>query len=643
MAITPVQQKKFFDALEAGFGKAQSARAAGISEATAYRLINKMEKQPSTLKPMREGTTKDYKQALAEMKLEGPKPYERLSADAKRALVDFDFFRERYFGHVPTPWQKEAAVELVRLLETEQKEYVVLNCPPGVGKTTMIHDIICWMIVRNRKVRILIGSATMQQAKKSLNRIRRSLERVTPVTVDDNLKQRGLAVDAEGVLAVDFGRFKPLDREQWTNEAFIVMQEEFGGAISEKESTVQAYGMDATYLGDRVDAAIWDDLVDPKTTKSVELREQLEERWGDVAESRLEPSGLMALVGQRLAGDDLYRYCLDMLQPLDLEDEDMMDEMSEEEIASLRRDKKYQHIKFQAHYEEKCSENTHKPASKPYPEGCLLDPRRLPWREIKGIMSNRANRFQVVYQQEDTAVDDVFVQNYWIYGYGGHPGCVDKDRDQWQMPAGINPADCIAIATADPSPTNYWAIEMWVYHPASNQRFLLDLIRAKMEAPDFLDFNLNEQRFTGVMEEWQKTSETIGFPIQYWIVERNAAQRFMLQYDMVKKGMALRGVEIMPHDTTGRNKADESLGVTSIREHYQYGRVRLMGKGEGKVRSMRLIDEVTKYGHDRTDDCVMAHWFFEWNLPRLSQPTVTLAPAWRPSWAKNVKKTLVRI
>ena len=170
---------------------------------------------------------------------------------------------------------------------------------------------------------------------------------------------------------------------------------------------------------------------------------------------------------------------------------------------------------------------------------------------------------------------------------------------------------------------------------------MLDLVRQKMEAPEFLDYDFNQGKYVGIMEEWQHLSEGLGFPIQYWIVEENAAQRFMLQYDAVKKWRQIRGVEIIGHNTN-RNKADAELGVTTISQHYRFGRVRLMGKGEGKVRSMKLIDEVTRYPHGRTDDCVMAQWFFEWNLPNLYAPKTQSVKAWRPNWVKNTALSNMR-
>jgi len=637
MAVTPVQRKKYFEARAAGFSIAQSAQKAKFSEATAYRV----EKAAQNLRADEgiDSSASNYRELKAESKLEGPKKYENLPAEAQQALEDFGYFRRRYFGRVSTPWQEEAGEALVKLLESDQKEYVVMNMPPGSGKTTLLHDMTCWIICRNRSVRLLTGSATMSLAKRNLMRVRRSLERVIPEQADDNLKARGQAFDAESTLAQDFGRFKPLDKELWTNEAFIVMQPEDAGAISEKEPTLSAYGMDSGFIGGRFDGCFWDDLVDPRKVRSAEQREAMEDWYQDVAETRLEPAGMLALIGQRLAPDDLYRFALDMTQPI--EDEEVLDVLTDEEIANLRHDKKYKHLKYKAHYEELCDPGHHKRGSEAYPKGCLLDPRRLPWREISNLMSNRGERFAVVYQQEDIALDETLVRNEWVYGHGTSIGCIDKDRDRWEIPPGLNPADCMVVATADPSPTNFWSIQCWLYHPESQQRFLLDLIRKKMEAPEFLEYNYNIGEFTGVMEEWQRLSTSLGFPIQTWVIEQNAAQRFMLQYDHFKRWRQLNGVEVIPHNTN-TNKSDANYGVTTISQHWRFGRVRLMGKGEGKVRSMALIDEVTKYPHGRTDDCVMAEWFFEWNIPNLYQPKTQKVQAWRPNWVRQTQLSNLR-
>jgi hypothetical protein len=137
------------------------------------------------------------------------------------------------------------------------------------------------------------------------------------------------------------------------------------------------------------------------------------------------------------------------------------------------------------------------------------------------------------------------------------------------------------------------------------------------------------------MNEWQNTSEALGFPISTWIVEANAAQRFLLQYDHVRQWRGRHNVDIIAH-TTSRNKSDSEYGVETIAPHYRFGRVRLPYKNEGKIISMKLIDEVTHYPYGRTNDCVMAHWFFEWNLPNIYTPTHgRKSVAWRPSWLRT--------
>ena len=45
-------------------------------------------------------------------------------------------------------------------LSPRTKRYLVVNCPPGSGKSTLFaHDIPAWLTVRNRQIRGMIGSA----------------------------------------------------------------------------------------------------------------------------------------------------------------------------------------------------------------------------------------------------------------------------------------------------------------------------------------------------------------------------------------------------------------------------------------------------------------------------------------------------
>lgn len=558
-----------------------------------------------------------------------PKTRAQMSPEARRALDDFAYFRRRYFGRVSSPWQEEAGNTIVELLATPQKEFVVINCPPGSGKSTLFtHDIPVWLTARNRAIRGLIGSRTEKQARTYTGRMKRTLERNTLALADDDLKRKGRAYDAEGVLAADYGSFRPSNPDVWRREEFIVEQAD-ATSIDEKEPTWTAFGMDSGSLGWRVDYVLWDDVVDKTVIRTVEAMENQRTWWEDEAETRLEPDGLLVLQGQRMSSTDLYRHSLDMKAGADDEDE-------------ISEQPKYRHIIYKAHYEDIC-EGVHSPRdAQPYPNGCLLDPIRLPWRELSSIQRNRGAKYRVLYQQEDLDPATVLVQKAWIDGGrdaegADCPGCWDNDRDVWQIPAGLS-QPYMMIATADPSPTKFWSIQAWLYHPASEQRFLIDLIRQSMDAPDFLDWNANSNTFTGVMEEWQKKSEDLGIPFSYWIVESNAAQRFLLQYDHVRRWVAKHGCQIIPHQTH-RNKSDPEFGVQTIAPHYRFGRVRLPGMQRTMARptSLKLVDEVTRWPEGQTDDCVMAHWFLEWNLPQIYVAAKTIRREWRPTWLTGAR------
>ena len=629
MTVTKAMERLYFEGRANGLSMNKAARGAGFSESTAKRLET--------------GSPDAGKYRLAARNSrEMPDPMRRkdLCPEAKRALNDFGYFQQRYLGRIPVYWQVQAAKKIVELLNTTDKEYAVINAPPGSGKSTLFtHDVACWIICQRRDVRLLIGSATSKLAGTYVARLRRTLESVIPIVAEDGDRENGTAVDAVTTVSADFGRFKPTDHETWTKEAFLVEQYD-GLSITEKEPTVTGVGRDQEFIGGRYDICIWDDLVTTNRLRSMEMIEKDRDWWDTYAERRLEPGGLLLLQGQRMGAEDLYHYCLDMEVVGGEDNQPEFDEDIEESHVANDRGtdtpRKYHHIIFKAHYGELCT-GKHRRDAKPYPQSCLLYPARLPWRDISPIMHNRPEVFATVYQQEDVAASEVLVNPIWVSGNGKEfPGCWDKDRNRLEVPQGLigGMGGFWSVMSCDPSPSRFWGIQWWLFHPESNQRFLLDLERRGMDADDFLDWNYNEGRFTGLLHEWWETSRSLGVTITHVIVEVNAAQRFLLQYDHVRRWMAMTGVEIVAH-STHRNKSDSEYGIQTLGPHWKYGRVRLPGKGEGRLCSLKLVEEVTKYPKGGTDDQVLAEWFTEWQFPILWQPEASSDSAgWRPSWLK---------
>ena len=395
-------------------------------------------------------------------------PYERLSERAKRGWDDFDYFRRVYLGRVPSPWQVDAAYKIVQHLESEEKEFLVLNCPPGAGKSTLFHDVAVWCIVRNRAIRVLIGSISQTLAKMYSRRIRETLERPVRLTVDPELVKKGLAIDAEGCLAQDYGRFKPLaSGSLWRAEEFVVEQYIPGG-LDNKEPTVSAYGIDSEFIGHRADLCLFDDVASPENAKESVARDRLIERWDSMAEARCDPGGLVSVIGQRLGPGDLYKHCLDKVTYEDVDDDDGEDATAEDAMKDPVKTPKYHHLVYRAYYEDLDTGKASKSkTAKPWPEGPLLDPVRLPWKDLSFVRYNQPQKFRVVYQQEDIDLDYQLVERPQLIGGIAsdgieYPGCIDRDRQPGSIARGLQPP-WVSIISVDPSPANFWGV-IWTVH-----------------------------------------------------------------------------------------------------------------------------------------------------------------------------------
>lgn len=615
--IDDTRWRKYAKAVSEGHSQRTAATMAGVSYSSVMRQL-----------PI---PTSRLNKVLGEFGFEkaGILDPDKVKGDAQRALEDFGYFRERYFARSTSPWAEEAAYKMLELINSPHKEYVVVNCPPGVGKSTFFtHDLPVWLAVKDRSLRTLIGSRTAGQATKYTGRIRRTFERQTPMKADDQLVERGLAKDAVSTLIADYGRFKPANADLWRMEEFVLAQEG-NVAIDDKEASFAAFGMDSGFLGGRYDLNIWDDLVDKTNTRTSDSKENLINWWETEAETRLEPGGLLILNGQRLAADDLYRYALNLV--------DWSEEFEEQPEKAPR---KYHHILYKAHYDDLCdADKTNGGHKGNYPNGCLLDDYRLPWRELSRVKKNRLDRFQTVYQQEDVDQAASLIQPAWIDGGTdstgvAHQGCWDENRNIGKWPENVS---AYSVVTADPSPTKYWAVQWWAYNPDTQIQHLVDLVRSPMDAPDFLDYNQDTHQYTGLLEEWWQRANDQGHPFTYLIVEANAAQRFMLQYDHFKRWSAIRNVNLIPHQTN-RNKSSEDYGVQTLAPHYKAGRVRLPGGDYigSKAIIKPMVKELTQWPEGQTDDTVMAHWFLIWNAPNLFHGASASAPKFsRPSWMQE--------
>src|ERR1019366_1091585 len=338
MAVSKQKQATYLEYRGKGLSQKDAGIKAGISISSAYRIERAHRDTPEGI---------ELKNKVAEARLVGPIPYEKLSSEAKRGYDDFGFFLRRYFGLVAYPWQVESAEKILELHNTDDREYVVINAPPGCGKSQMYsHYLPVWITVRNRAVKGLIGSVSQRLATRYTEQIMNTLERTFPIQNKAEDLATGRAFDAEGCIPVDYGRFKL--EGSWAKEQFTV--EQLGKQlVVGKEPTWAAYGAEGEQIGHRASFIIWDDLISDKNQSTLEQREKLERRWDDVAEARLDPGGLLILQGQRITADDIYSY--NIKKRVRTDDDEGLDE---DEGPVFERPK-YHHIKYKVHYDDVCT------------------------------------------------------------------------------------------------------------------------------------------------------------------------------------------------------------------------------------------------------------------------------------------------
>lgn len=615
--ISDEQKRKFFYLVYDPEGPrimpGLAAKELGFSKATAYRLTSGLHVHAGVNRP-------SQLQARLQADLPSPKRWDELSTDARAGLGDLNVFGEMFFCRRPSPWRKDAAMRLVdAITDRSQRTFLDMNVFPGSGKTTLLHDIKAWLICGGgtldpafgRALRIMIGSRVVRVAEHSCLRLRRSLELRRPYYDKEQRRQ------AEFVPAVEYGRFKPNtsagEESIWAKDQFLVAQLE-DVDLYEKEPTVQVASQESGFLGERVDLAVWDDIATYDNSRSPEQAESLSAWFEDEAETRVEPGGVLALVGQRLGPLDLHRNRLDAM----VTEEDGIDRP------------KYTHIVYPAHQDDLCDE-THDQWDPAGNRGCLTDAYRLPLKDWIDVRAK--TNYRTVYQQEDSDPARILIHPVWLEGGTDHdgypaPGCFDRDRGFFEWPERVGPL--IDYCVVDPASgkqsaragDSFWALEWWAVQPQTRHNYLIHGRRARIQAGDLLDWDNAQQEFKGWMHELQVGSILAGHPIRVWIIEAVAAHRYLFQFEHFRRWRQMFPmVSVIPHQTQ-RNKTDPDLGVDGLMPmRYKSGQKHLPRKrGVDSLNYIKAkVKELTTYPYAMYDDTVLADWMGEWNLDTVLQ------------------------
>lgn len=578
-----------------------------------------------------------------------PIPYAELSPRGVRWLQPngdgFGAFRVEALQRDDLPWAAETGDRILQLYRSPEDEYVVLNAPPGVGKSTLItHDFLAWVEclerAHGRELTALLGHRQMTKASAYIKRLR--------ATFSHNER-----------LIETFGRFRPETSRMaaWSTEEILIEPLSWA-ALGEKESTFTAGAYEAALLSGRFRINCWDDVIDESNTGTAEAREKLADWWWQTAETRQNEGGLTILSNARYGPEDLSWYVTQDIDENDLDDDG--------EPRPL-----YVRIRWAAHDDANCREEAGHQVQRrdlpdgepetlypqPWPAGCLLDPKRVSYKKLRHAKIKNEKRYRLVYQQEDSDPVGFLAQRVWFEGGTDaagvpYPGMFVPERrfgadprpavgdGQRQLPA-------VSVMTCDPSGSRYWVVAHWLVYP-DGAHVLYRAVRRPMQAPDLL-YRQNDGTYTGYFEEMWSLAAPAGLAPTYAIVEAHGTQKWLTQYPFVAEWMAQRGVFLIPH-ATGMNKNDPDRGVEMLRPLYQSGRVEIPYFGPEEVYfADAWRQEACSWPEGGTSDIIMAHWFLLYRLPNLMVAQVQDdeeelspdVPAWarssQPAWAKEAQ------
>lgn len=359
------------------------------------------------------------------------------------------------------------------------------------------------------------------------------------------------------------GSFVPPPRsgKKWTSKEFTVATR----TANVKGATMKAIGRTGKILSLNADIIICDDLEDDQSTAQPAQREATL-RWfnKDVA-SRKEEHTAWFYIGSRQHPEDLINHLL-------LNEEwEVIVEQAHDDGCTLPATAHDEHT------------------------DCMLFPEM---RSHRWLMQKRrtvgASIFEMQYLNRPR------VEGLVIFDREAVEGCLNRTRRIGEVPA-----NCRLIAGLDPASKQYQAAILWAVDLTSGARYLVDLENEKAGSTPHL---------RRILVDWHDR-----YRVTDWVIEDNIIDDVLAHDEKVLKIRAERGLRFIPHHTTGSNKWDSKMGVTSMVPLFEQRIIDLPYAGEDtQARVDVYINQLVHFegmsgrrSKWAKDDLVMAGWFPE--------------------------------
>lgn len=409
---------------------------------------------------------------------------------------------------------------------------VIINVPPEHAKsTTFTVNWVTWLIHKDPNIKVAIVSEAKELAMDFLHAIK---DRLTSEAYEDMHAKYAPS-----------GGWKDKD-QPWKQDRIFVN----GKSDGEKDPTVQALGLESRIYGKRIDVLILDDTVSTKNvgeiakqvrwlTKMALSRLPSEETEGwevDEAERQNRvpgvPYGLCAVLGTRIAPQDLYQHLRDEF--LDWEGGPLYTYFSQPAILERTED----------------DPSTWETL---WPHTITASGKRRPkWggRQLVSKMADlgSSDEWELVYQQADVAENadfpagavDCSINRARLHGPMQVGGTGARERGM---------AGLYVVGGLDLAAGGYTAAVVLGVDKLTSKRWILDLVNKK---------DMNASQIQALLP-----ALTDKYGIREWVIEVNAMNRYVAQDPAIVQPLRARNVRIRPH-TTGTNKTDPGFGVKSL-------------------------------------------------------------------------------
>ena len=402
---------------------------------------------------------------------------------------------------------------------------VLVLTPPRHGKSELVIRFCAWLIMMFPNIQVLWVAATTKLAVSMTRKLKATFEH-NKTLIEDFLPP-----------GKKFGDDKA---PKWTEEEFTLYTRT---DPTLKSSTFTAVGSTATVAGRDADFIGIDDLEEQKTVRTPEMRRKSKVKHSEIMERQEHRTGVVT-IASRQHPDDIPNALMQQHGP-----------------------KAWRVHSYPAH-DEDCELDDDVVVGHDE-SGCVLFPEIRPYADLLNIRDETEalgvpGRYELRFLQKSIPVDGMVFDIKLI-----REQCLDRSRtigDQ-ELPEGLR-----LIAGMDPAPRGIQAAVLWGWTPTVT--YLIDLEARK---------GAGQEGAVQLFYEWHEK-----YGLTHWVYEDNMAKQDFFTRPDVKEAKNRLGLTIEKH-TTGNNKHDAEVGISSMAPWYHTGRFNLP---YGNTESVRKVKEL---------------------------------------------------